>query len=186
MNSTTIILVTIILIVTIAGLLILKNNKFGHFQKNVKIYLSLDRERKLNKFPPIEKFKNLDEPSKCIKTPYSKEYAKKILESLETDINKVHPIDEYHLSFHPLECCTLEDSATEDKKKVFICVKDKNGNYYNYNKLLQVALHELAHAQSKAVDPNHTSKEFLTNYNNLMSKASKMGIIDLSKLNITH
>ena len=56
---------------------------------------------------------------------------------------------EYHLSFHPLECCTLEDSATEDKKKVFICVKGKNGKYYNYNKLLQVALHELAHAQSE-------------------------------------
>lgn len=135
------------------------------------------------KFPPIEKFKNLDEPSKCIRTPYSKEYANKILNSLTTDINKVHPIGEYHLSFHPLECCTLEDSATEDKKKVFICVKDKKGKYYSYNKLLQVALHELAHAQSKTIDPNHTSTEFLTNYNNLMSKASKMGIIDLSKLN---
>src|SRR5271169_2515709 len=82
------------------------------------------------KFPPIEKFKNLDEPSKCIKTPYSKEYAQKILNSLKNDINKVHPMDEYQLSFHPLECCTLEDSATFDKKKVFICVKGKNGKYY--------------------------------------------------------
>lgn len=147
------------------------------------LYFSLKKDEK---FPPIEKFKNLDEPSKCIRTPYSKAYAKKILDSLENDINKVHPIGEYHLSFHPLECCTLEDSATEDKHKVFICVKDKSGKYYSYNKLLQVALHELAHAQSKSVDPNHTSTEFLTNYNNLMNKASKMGIIDLSKLNRSH
>ena len=138
--------------------------------------------KKNKNFPPIEKFKNLDEPSKCIRTPYSKEYAEKILNSLKNDINKVHPIAEYHLSFHPLECCTLEDSATEDKKKVFICVKDKHGRYYNYNKLLQVILHELAHAQSKSVDPNHTSAEFLSNYNHLMNKASAMGIIDLSKL----
>jgi len=128
-----------------------------------------------------EKFKDLE---KCVRTPYTKEYAEKILNSLKNDINKVHPIGDYHLSFHPLECCTLEDSATEDKKKVFICVKDKNGKYFSYNKLLQVALHEFAHAQSKIVDPNHKSTEFLTNYNNLMNKASKMGIIDLTKLKV--
>ena len=92
------------------------------------------KSKKINK--NLEKFKNLD---KCERTPYSKQYAEKILKSLTDDINKVHPIGEYHLSFHPLECCTLEDSATEDKKKVYICVKDKNGKYYSYNKLLQVA-----------------------------------------------
>ena len=128
-----------------------------------------------------EKFKDLE---KCVRSPYSKEYAEKILNSLKNDVNKVVPIGEYHLSFHPLECCTLEDSSTEDKKRVSICVKNKNGKYFSYNKLLQVLLHEIAHVQSKQIDPNHKTTEFLTNYNNLMNKASKMGIIDLTKLKV--
>lgn len=128
-----------------------------------------------------EKFKDLE---KCVRSPYTREYAEKILNSLKEDVNKVVPIADYHLSFHPLECCTLEDSATEDKKRVSICVKDKNGKYFSYNKLLQVCLHELAHVQSKQIDVNHKTTEFLTNYNNLMNKASKMGIIDLTKLKV--
>ena len=154
-----------------------KHSKNDNKSKNNKSYPKSNKN--------FEKFKNLENlPEKCVRTPYSKEYAEKILRSLTSDINKVHPIGEYHLSFHPLECCTLEDSATEDKKKVFICVKDKKGRYYSYNKLLQVALHELSHAISKTVDPGHKSVEFLTNYNHLMNKASEMGIIDLTKLKV--
>lgn len=184
------IILFVILLLTILGIFsffIFTKNKLYPSREADKLYPLREADKlypshKTDKFPPIEKFKNLDEPSKCIRTPYSKEYAQKILNSLKDDVNKVYPLNEFQLSFHPLECCTLEDSMTENKHKIFICVKDKQGKYYSYNKLLQVVLHELAHAKSKSVDPNHTSKEFLSNYNNLMNKASNMGIINLSKL----
>lgn len=120
----------------------------------------------------------------CKQNYDTKEFAKHIIESLKNDLQRIHPtIGEYTLKFYPLECCKLEDSETEDKKKVYICVKNKNGEYYNYNKLLQVAIHELAHAMSKSKDPDHTGGEFNSNYSNLMNKAQSLKLIDVSRLN---
>jgi hypothetical protein len=69
-------------------------------------------------------------------------------------------------------------SETINKKNVYLCIKDKNGKYYDYNMLIYVALHECAHAISKAIDEDHnnTSQEFMDNFSMLLDKASALGI----------
>ena len=73
------------------------------------------------------------------------------------------------------------ESFTEDKKHVFLCLKDKNGNYYDYNMLMYVSLHELAHAFSQSVDEEHTSAEFKNNFKILLDKAHQIGVYDPNK-----
>ena len=69
-----------------------------------------------------------------------------------------------------------DKSYTEDKKDVFLCLKDEHGNYYPYNFLLYVSLHELAHAISITIDDKHTGKEFNKNFDYLLQKAAEIKI----------
>ena len=73
------------------------------------------------------------------------------------------------------------ESYTEDKEKIYLCLKDKNGEYYPWNFLVYVTLHELSHALSTTVDKTHTSPEFLGTFDMLIDKAHKMGIYDPSQ-----
>jgi hypothetical protein len=128
-----------------------------------------------------------DDKEVCIISPESKAKSLIILKKLKEDAEKIYPdIKTINFSLNPLECCKLEDSMTEDKKKMFICLRGKNGRYYNYNKSLQVFIHEISHLISKQVDPNHTSKEFNEHYRQLMNKAEELGLIDKSLLNIKY
>jgi hypothetical protein len=126
-------------------------------------------------------------PDACIVSPESKKHSLEILQKLKQDAEKIYPdIKNIDFSLKPLECCKLEDSMTEDKKKMFICLRGKNGQYYNYNKSLQVFIHEISHLISKQNDPDHTSAEFLEHYNSLMNRAEELGLIDKSKLGIKY
>ena len=70
------------------------------------------------------------------------------------------------------------ESFTEDKRHVYLCLKDKNGKYYDYNMLMYVSLHELAHAFSNSVDENHTSEEFKRNFRDLLKRAEGLKLYD--------
>lgn len=72
-------------------------------------------------------------------------------------------------------------SFTEDKKRTYLCLRDEQGNYYDDNMLMYVALHELAHAISKQVDVHHTTDEFKDNFKLLLNKAADIGVYDPSK-----
>jgi hypothetical protein len=72
-------------------------------------------------------------------------------------------------------------SFTEDKKRIYLCLKDRHGQYYDYNMLIYVACHELAHAFSSSVDYSHTTEEFRTNYSNLLTNARNAGLWDENK-----
>lgn len=69
-------------------------------------------------------------------------------------------------------------SFTEDKRRIYLCLKDKEGNYYPYNMLIYVACHELAHAFSSTVDLSHTTEEFKNNYMMLLTRARDLGLYD--------
>jgi len=69
-------------------------------------------------------------------------------------------------------------SYTINKEKVFLCLKDKKGNYYDINTLLYVTLHELAHVMCDEI--GHTSK-FNKIFDELLSEASKLKIYDSKK-----
>ena len=72
------------------------------------------------------------------------------------------------------------ESFTEDKKHIFICMKDTNGNYYPYNMLIYVAIHELAHGVSPVHDAEHVSREFRDNFDMLLRRATELKIWDPS------
>lgn len=70
-----------------------------------------------------------------------------------------------------------DKSYTINKKNVYLCLKDENGEYYNENMLTYVALHELAHSLCDEI--GHT-KKFHKIFDNLLVKAEKKGIYNPS------
>jgi hypothetical protein len=72
-------------------------------------------------------------------------------------------------------------SFTEDKKDMFLCLRDEQGKYYPDNMLMYVALHELAHAKSHSIDTNHSGDEFKNNFNYYLKKAEELGFYSPSK-----
>lgn len=73
----------------------------------------------------------------------------------------------------------LEDnkSYTINKKKVYLCLKDENGDYYDENMLVFVAVHELAHVLCDEI--GHTDK-FQKIFQDLLNKATDLQIYDPS------
>lgn len=73
----------------------------------------------------------------------------------------------------------LEDtkSYTINKKKVYLCLKDENGEYYDDNMLMFVAIHELAHVLCDEI--GHTDK-FQSIFQELLDKATEIQIYDPS------
>jgi predicted AAA+ superfamily ATPase len=70
--------------------------------------------------------------------------------------------------------------TTLAKKGLANCLKDENGKYYDYNMIMYVCLHELAHAFSNSVDENHTGEEFKENFRKLLKKGEEVGIFNPS------
>jgi hypothetical protein len=72
-------------------------------------------------------------------------------------------------------------SFTEDKKRMYLCLKDEQGQYYDDNMLMYVAAHEAAHAISQSVDPDHVTEEFRNNFKILLARAADKGFYDPNK-----
>jgi len=66
-------------------------------------------------------------------------------------------------------------SYTINKTRIYMCLKDENGNYYDDNSLIFVLLHELAHVICKSI--GHTN-EFQKIFNDLLVEGAKAGIYD--------
>lgn len=77
------------------------------------------------------------------------------------------------------ELVFLEDkkSYTINKKKIYLCLRDENGDYYHDNMLTFVAIHELAHVLCDEI--GHTPK-FEKIFNELLDQASSLGLYDPS------
>lgn len=103
------------------------------------------------------------------------ESSMEVFERLKIDLAKLYPHQFTSLDLKGLVSCVPEDSFTEDKKKVSICLRNKEGKFYPYEKLMKIGIHELAHAMSKQHDPDHVTPEFIGNYTALMNKARSLG-----------
>jgi len=97
-------------------------------------------------------------------------YQDPMLDSLKLDLMKLDP------KASELKYFASDKSFTEDKKDMYICLKDEKGQYYPKNVLMYVMIHELAHAISHSYDDNHTGKEFNNNFDILLERASSIGI----------
>ncbi len=64
-------------------------------------------------------------------------------------------------------------SYTINKKRIHMCLKDENGNYYDKNMLTYVLLHELAHVRCDEI--GHTEK-FHHIFEQMLSVAEKNGV----------
>lgn len=90
---------------------------------------------------------------------------RKILEPLHPDIQHV-------------KLYKGKKSYTINKEKIYLCLTDKNGDYYPINHLLYVFLHEYAHYLNKD-DIGHTEK-FHKIFEDLLDQAHKMGLYNPS------
>ena len=72
-----------------------------------------------------------------------------------------------------ITCKGADKSYTVNKKHMHLCLKNEDGNYFNKNMLMYVALHELAHVKCKSI--GHTD-EWHAIFEQLLDKASKMGV----------
>jgi len=71
-----------------------------------------------------------------------------------------------------------DKSYTINKEKVYLCMKDQNGTYYNDHILMHVLLHEIAH--TKCPEIGHTEL-FQEIFRELMYKAEAEGIYDINE-----
>ena len=92
-----------------------------------------------------------------------KEYCCKVIDENVKEI----PVTPYNSSF------------TEDKKKIFVCVKDKKGNFFNKNDMMYVMLHEYAHATTKVKEDPH-GPAWRKNFDRYLKIAEEKGLYDSS------
>jgi hypothetical protein len=71
-----------------------------------------------------------------------------------------------------------DKSYTINKRKVYLCLKDEDDEYYDLNMLIYVCLHEIAHCICDEI--GHTDK-FHTIFDKLLKEASANGVYDPSK-----
>lgn len=93
------------------------------------------------------------------------------IEDLQRKIGEVIP------EIKDVEISGGTKSLTINKKIVYICAKDAQGNYYGDNMLTYVILHELAHVLCDEV--GHTEK-FKDIFRSLLDRAASGGIYDPS------
>ena len=109
---------------------------------------------------------------------YLKVYDDPLLQRIYLDLKKVYPgIDSKNIKLYG-----ANNTLTENKKKIFLCLKKKNGDYYDYNTLLYLAIHELAHVINNEYDTGHNHGEKFNELNDiLLTRAYDKGLLDKNK-----
>ena len=96
-----------------------------------------------------------------------------VIDELVEEVSKVYPACKH------LKIVEGEQSYTLNKKKVFLCLKNKKtGKTYDKNMLIYVLLHELAHVLNEK-DVGHTPA-FHAEFDKLLKIAEEKGIFDPS------
>jgi hypothetical protein len=92
-----------------------------------------------------------------------------VLDSLQQQLKVLHPRLE-NIRIYP-----ANKSYTMNKNKIYICMKDENGEYYPRNMLVYVICHEYSHVLCDEID--HTEK-FKNIFHNMLRKATRLGFYD--------
>jgi hypothetical protein len=94
-----------------------------------------------------------------------------VLEEIRNQLSVINP------KFKDVELYEGDKSYTINKKKVYICLKDSDGRYYDRNMLTYVICHEFAHLVCDEV--GHTDK-FYAIFNDILKQATAIGAYDPS------
>jgi hypothetical protein len=65
-----------------------------------------------------------------------------------------------------------KESYTENKKYIYLCMRNRKGELYKFNTLIYVLLHEISHVINNEL--HHTKKFFLI-FSQLLSHAEQLG-----------
>jgi len=93
-----------------------------------------------------------------------------LIDQIKTDMIKIDP------RISKIDFYSSDESYTEDKQKIYLCLKNSNGEYYDYNMLMYVAIHECSHALTDVIDLHHVTPEFKGMFDTLLQKATKLGL----------
>ena len=119
----------------------------------------------------IEEYKLQDDPKLFeLKQKISPLFNKKDYNGLLEGMNNGNLLDKISLY-------KGDKSYTINKQKIFLCLRDENGSYYDDMMLLYVLLHELSHVLCDEV--GHTEK-FHEIFDQILAEANKQGIYDNS------
>ncbi|NDE13739.1 hypothetical protein EBZ80_02295 [bacterium] len=95
-----------------------------------------------------------------------------MLQTIKDSLRPLHPRVE------SIDFFEGKKSYTINKKRIYLCLKDKNEEYYDQNMLLYVAIHELAHVLCDEI--GHTAK-FNRIFQEQLQRAVELGIYDPDK-----
>ena len=98
-------------------------------------------------------------------------------------ISKLHyKLSDIHPKLKQISVYEGRKTYTVNKKDVFLCVRDENGDYYDKNMLVYALCHEYAHVLNDEwdTDKNHSQK-FWRIFDKLLIKAHRMGMYDPTK-----
>jgi hypothetical protein len=95
-----------------------------------------------------------------------------MLARIKTHISPLHPVVE-DLNFYE-----GTKSYTINKQKIFLCLRDEHGEYYDFNMLIYVSIHELGHVLCDEI--GHTAK-FHAIFDSLLRQAAAVEIYDPKK-----
>ena len=90
-----------------------------------------------------------------------------LIQELKRDLSKVHP------AISKVKIYKGDKSYTINKKHVYLCMTDNDGNYYDKNSLIYVLLHEMAHVITPEI--GHTEL-FDKNFKMLIGRAESQGL----------
>ena len=100
---------------------------------------------------------------------------KKVKENLFPYDPKIDDLRRKLLMVHPkanqIKFYHDKKSYTINKKEIYLCIKDENGEYYDENMLMYAALHELAHVLCDEI--GHTDKYWAI-FDDILEQASKI------------
>lgn len=106
------------------------------------------------------------------KEGFSESPEQEYIRKLKTLVSLVNP------EFDKLKIYPGKESVTVDKKKIYICLKDPiTKEFYPFDVLIYVMLHEIAHVQSKTYSTKTHNVEFEKNFQNLLEDAYSVGIL---------
>ena len=94
-----------------------------------------------------------------------------VLNGLKNQLSAIHP------KFAEIEIYEGNRSYTVNKNKIFICLKDIYGRYYNRNMLVYVICHEYAHLLCEEI--GHTN-DFFRIFDEILAKATDLGLYNPS------
>lgn len=97
-----------------------------------------------------------------------------LLKELHKQLSQLHP------KFENISINEGNKTYTINKKKIFICLKDEYGRYYNRNHLVYVILHEYSHVLCDEWDTDSHGEKFWIIFDGLLEDASSAGLYDSS------